>query len=82
MECEDGSGIFGMFKPPFIPVEIIINKNSIQIETSAEISTYYGTFGLGYSKDFSSMDNDCYYIVINNTLTKIKKYMLLIKVID
>jgi len=72
MECEEGSGVFGMFKPPFIPVEIIINRNGIEVETSAEILTPYGTFGLGYSKDFSLMDNDCYYIVINNTSTKEK----------
>jgi len=72
MECEEGSGIFGMFKPPFIPVEIIIDRNGIEVEASAEILTPYGTFGLGYSKDFSLMDNDCYYIVINNTSTKEK----------
>lgn len=72
MECEDGANVFGLFKPPFIPVEITIDRNGIEVETTAEILTPYGTFGLGYSKDFSSMDNDCYYIVINNTSTKEK----------
>jgi len=72
MECEDGGNVFGLFKPPFIPVEITVDRNGIEVETTAEILTPYGTFGLGYSKDFSSMDNDCYYIVINNTSTKEK----------
>lgn len=72
MECEEEGGFFGMYKPPFVPVEITIDRNRIEVETTAEVLTPYGTFGLGYSKDFSSMDNDCYYVVINNTSTKEK----------
>ena len=72
-ECENSGGLFGYYKPPFVPVEIMIDGNSIEVSTSTEILTPYGTFGLGYSKNFETMDNDCYYIVINNTSTKKKK---------
>ena len=68
--CKEGdSGIFGMYKPPFIPVEITINEDGIEMSASGEIITIYGTFGLGYSKNFASNNNDCFYVVINNTST-------------
>ncbi|HFU76372.1 MAG TPA: hypothetical protein ENK66_09020 [Arcobacter sp.] len=71
--CEEGEGgLFGLYKPPFVPIEITIDRNSIEVETTAEVLTPYGTFGLGYSKNFESSDNDCYYVVINNTSTKEK----------
>jgi len=71
-ECENSGSLFGSYSPPFAPIEITIQENSIEVSASGEIVTRYGTFGLGYSKNFETIDNDCYYIVINNLSTKDK----------
>jgi len=70
---EDDGNVWASFKPPFVPVTIAVNSGGeIEISTSTEVLTPVGTFGLGYSKNFTSNDNYCYHIIINNISTKEK----------
>lgn len=70
--CPSNSGIFVSYEPLFVPVQIQVDKNGVELSMSGSVVTPWGKFGIGYNEDFSSINNDCIYVVIVNFNTNKK----------
>ena len=56
----------GSWKPPFIPVEITISEDGIDISGTREIVTFWGTFSMGYDHNLKDFNKRNLILVIRN----------------